>query len=498
MNTSAVTLVPISRVRGPFCRCIKGITASLTVLIGSAAMADTYYVDVDWTGASHGTAEYPFKTLEAAAAVFAEGDRNVVKVAGGVYKSEAVGGSEDFGGEGYNLNGKNGRWIGGYVGWKGEDVFDWRDKTRTLPDAEDMDEEKMTIVDLSKANSRAFRLNAYNVDTDFDGFLFRNAKIAKENYPGGALVLRGGMGASEVFNCVFLNNETTGEGGGLYHSGRGGTSKNCTFIGNRGSNGGGASMHPGNSEQGIVNFTFINNRATGNGGGLYVPTQTVNVYDSLMRNNEAENLGGGISTGGAIKLYKCEITGNKAANGAGFGFSGHSGANVLMQNCLVADNQGTNEDAIAILLAANRGGSLALRHVTVAGNKTPGGAVKTSGTRVEVRNTILAGQGGGIGIESDDGDAVIEYNNIAGFVRPVRGGVSASRTLIYDPPRFVDPESGKYRITVASPSSNAGTDIGVETDINGNPRPYSDKDPGVDMGCYEDPRAPRDTILFIK
>ncbi|MCA9438191.1 MAG: hypothetical protein KC978_20565, partial [Candidatus Omnitrophica bacterium] len=50
-------------------------------------------------------------------------------------------------------------------------------------------------------------------------------------------------------------------------------------------------------------------------------------------------------------------------------------------------------------------------------------------------------------------------------------------------PLFVDPDNGDYHLQRGSPCIDSGTDTGLTTDLDGNPRPIGD----YDMGAYEFP-----------
>ncbi|MCA9428078.1 MAG: hypothetical protein KC994_23570, partial [Candidatus Omnitrophica bacterium] len=50
-------------------------------------------------------------------------------------------------------------------------------------------------------------------------------------------------------------------------------------------------------------------------------------------------------------------------------------------------------------------------------------------------------------------------------------------------PLFVDPENGDFHLQAASPCIDAGTDTGLTTDFDGNPRPIG----RFDMGAFEFP-----------
>lgn len=483
---------------------------SLMTLCGAGALwaagafADTVHVDVEWDGPSKGTAEQPFRTLGEAAKAYAAGNNHVVKVAGGRYRSTKAGGAEDFGSEGYNLNGRSGQWRGGYGGWTGEE-FDWSEKTRVLPDVEAEKPEGMTVVDLEKANSRAFMLVAYSASTLFEGFVFQNAKVTQPDYDGGALLLKGGMGGSAVRNCVFLDNRTTRGGGGLSLSGRGGTSANCVFIGNHATLGGALEVAPGNGEQTVQDFVFRNNSASNAGGAVYVPSYTVFLNQCTFENNTAGEWGGAVGGGSAMAaLSRCRLVGNKAQHGAAMGGAGHQAMQFRVENCLIVRNTSTADGAFIIEgVGGYNGGDLQMRFATLADNTAPGGAVRAerSGDRtanLAVVNSIIIGTGNGVGVRADDPNASISVSNVYGFNALYAGTAKPADGAISADPEFVNPEGEDYRVLASSACTDIAKDIGVTVDLEGHPRPRNKNDIGVDIGCHEVLPVPVDTVLLLK
>jgi len=477
---------------------VRWIVAAAVVVFGaSVASAETFYVDVEWEGPSRGEAEAPFNTLGQAVEAYVKAGGGTVRVAGGLYKSTRAGGKEDFGEEGYMLRGRQGEWLGGYGGWDGE-RFDWTDEGRALPDADNVDEGKMTVVDLTGANARAFHLAEYAKTVRFNGFVFRNSEVTRKDYPGGALLLAGGMSAASVHHCLFLNNRTTGPGGGLRLSGRGGTSTHCTFIGNRSdAGGGGASVNPGNGSQTLQHFRFKDNRADAGGGGLEVPSYHVRVLDSAFEGNTAGGLGGAVSGAGHADLERCRIVGNRAADGAAAGFEAHTGANFTFTNCLFVGNAATDEGGRLIHSGGGHGGGNAtLAFCTIADNNTPGGAVVANAT-LRARHCIVVGDGRGQGLRANRA-AALHRNLVHNFASPYAAKARAGDDALDGDPRFRDPEAGDYRPEMHSPAVNAAVDPQAKVDIDGNPRPYNAKDLGVDLGCHEIPPVPRDTVLLLR
>lgn len=477
---------------------------ALVVLLSFAsARADTFHVDVKWEGASKGTPEAPFHTLGEGAKAFRSGNGHVIKVAAGLYKSVKAQGKEEFGAEGHDLGGKDGRWIGGYPGWNGE-TFEWQDAQRVVPDAQDPDPKTVTVVDLQKAQSRAFTLAAYSANTDFDGFLFRNARVDRQEYEGGALRLRGGMGPSTVQNCVFLNNHTGGAGGALSLSGRGGTSRSCVFVGNQAASGGALTVQPGNSSQTLRDFVFRGNRATGHGGAVLVPGAAVVIEQSVFEANVAGGWGGAVSGGGAVHLTQCRLLGNRAEDAAAVGRSNFTTMTTVMENCLVAGNEATGEGAWVLHGAGGHsGGSVTLRFCTVVANTASGGAVRSvcnreGAARLAVVNSIIVGDGTGAGLFANSANASVQHTNVFGFRTPYGGKAKAGEGAMAVDPAFLEPENGNYRIRPDSPCSDAAKKTDITTDIDGHPRPRNEDDPGIDLGCFEVLPVPVDTVLLLK
>ena len=62
------------------------------------------------------------------------------------------------------------------------------------------------------------------------------------------------------------------------------------------------------------------------------------------------------------------------------------------------------------------------------------------------------------------------------------GTILTGTVNIYGDPVFVDPGAGDYHIGLGSAAINAGVDAGVNTDIDGDPRPIG---AGFDIGADE-------------
>jgi len=493
-------------------RKFAGVAALAAALLAAVtAQAATYYVDVNYDGANgapEGTATQPWTTLYAAAVAYTNGSGHTIRVAIGEYKSTLEGGGEVFGQSGYeggyNLEGKSGNWHGGYVGQVSGATFDWTEESRTLPDIDTIDPADVTVINLTNANSRAFFSSAYEHQTIFNGFVFRDSHVTQSGYDGGAMRIEGGMMASSVRNCVFINNRTTGNGGALRLRGRYGTSRDCVFLNNEaGGDGGGAHITGDNNYHDIENMTFIGNVAGGSGGGLFKPSHPMEIRTSQFVNNTANGAaGGGIGAGGwGTMVKRSRIIGNAAPNGIGGGVGGSvwDGISITLENSLVVSNS-----ASAWAVAVNGGhnnATLHVRHTTIADN-TGGGVRANVGNSsnhatLTVLNNIIANNGA-TGISyTDAGTLNVDYNVVWGHTTNY-DGVTAGANDISAEPLFTNAAAGDYALQWRSPGVNDADDIGITIDLAGNPRPFNEKDPGIDMGAFETEPPPPGTLLIIR
>jgi hypothetical protein len=183
---------------------------------------------------------------------------------------------------------------------------------------------------------------------------------------GGGFADENNLGTLIVQNSLFLNNTSIGSGGALFAGGPSTTINNSEFQGNfasinggalfLGQNGGGTPATT-NSTFTITNTTLTNNTANGNGGGIEFETttgtpnstSTATVTNSTIAGNSAlTGTGGGINVAngftGNVSLTADTITNNFAATTGGVAFAGTAGGRVIVQNTIIALNNGTNPD----------------------------------------------------------------------------------------------------------------------------------------------------------
>jgi hypothetical protein len=262
-------------------------------------------------------------------------------------------------------------------------------------------------------------------------------------------------------------------------------------------------------------------RIGGNGGGIYCFSNAT-VFNCLINNNLADNLGGG-AYGGV--LSNCTLNGNIACNGNGGG-----AALCTLNNCLVAGNQAVsfgggaysntlngctvtnnsaNSGAGAAFSTLNRctlsgnsasiagGGTYAgtLNNCLLTRNFATFGAGASGGTlnNCTIVDNSAAEAGGGVDQSLMTLNNCIIYNNVA-----VSSPNFYLGTLNYccttplpngpgnftNDPLFVNPAAGDFHLQSNSPCINAGYNgyASTATDFDGNPRISGGT---VDIGAYE-------------
>ena len=122
----------------------------------------------------------------------------------------------------------------------------------------------------------------------------------------------------DAYNCTFINNSAGSNGGAQYR----GDSYNCTFINNSaGSNGGAIYINYIDDNRApdfnlvytIINATIQNNIAT-NGGAIWNDNH-LNILDSKLENNTADNYAGAIVNNHTLNILDSKLENNNAVYG---------------------------------------------------------------------------------------------------------------------------------------------------------------------------------------
>lgn len=217
-----------------------------------------------------------------------------------------------------------------------------------------------------------------------------------------------------ITNTKVLENEAigSGEGGGVYVGTRAdATLKGCTVADNKSvSTGGGIAAKLGTV---TLDDTTVENNQAVNGGGLFhlgiaVPGSLTLQNGSIIRNNTASSMGGGLFLWGnvGLKSENSEISGNKALYGAGIAASQYTANFASPKLELVDTKVNNNGDANTVM----GGGIYAASGVTVTSKNTKflGNTANTAGgillylnssadlNNSEVSGNKATGDGGGV------------------------------------------------------------------------------------------------------
>jgi|GEM_PF-1617874 len=311
-----------------------------------------------------------------------------------------------------------------------------------------------------------------------------------------------------IRNCTVNNNSSTassdtinrgnsGRGGGIYFfdlpsedtvvedttiNNNSAENSNGTLI----SYGGGIYCAASSFAPHFINCTINNNSAT-NGGGIACMTNArLKATASAIEHNHALNSGGGIycSTAGIITIDKCTIKDNEAISGQGGGiYRQKSSSPMTLSNCVLAVNLARLGEGGGIY-NYNNSAPLELIHCTMSGNvasSTTGGAIYNYLSNAVVKNSIiwlnLPDEISGDGLD-------VTYSDVRGGY-----GDPEDHNINIDP-KFVDPDSGDYRLSASSPCIDLARwlDPPVAEDKDSQPRPMDGNHDGSwasDMGAYE-------------
>jgi subtilisin family serine protease len=287
-----------------------------------------------------------------------------------------------------------------------------------------------------------------------DGFTIKNGYVAGSWYVGiGGAISCEGSGPT-ITNCIFTKNSAGWDGGGINNINSNPTITNCTFAENLAVGNDGGAINNEISGPTIRNCTFNGNSAYDWGGAIR------NIIDSYPT------------------IINCSFAGNSSDDGGAMFY--YDGSNPTITHCTFAGN------------SARNGNALACESDVIRNN-------------IQITNCIFSD--GGSEIHNNDNSATtVRYSNIEGGW-PGEGNIDADPCFIEsgywadanDTDILVGPNhpntlwvNGDYHLLRTSPCVDAGTDVGIYTDIEGNIRPFDfpqvDNNgdlPDFDMGAYE-------------
>jgi hypothetical protein len=325
--------------------------------------------------------------------------------------------------------------------------------------------------------------------TNFGHLTLDNSRIVNNT----AVQRAGGIwnqGTLTVTNSLIAHNSAgSSAGGGLYQQFGGQTTLMNSVVADNtaGSQGGGIYIGTGNFFMNGV--TVANNRAESSGpagGGIFLLTsEPVTIMSSTLHGNQANDNGGGLSTGVTpVTIINTTISGNMAVSHSGGGLHFFNVAEVTLNNVTITQN------------SAGAGAS-------------GGGGISQFGSAVvTTQNTIIAGNEAPDGLAPDcigvfvsQGHNLIGVNqSCTGFVDSVNGDQVGSAVAPLDPRLAPLGWNGGATMTHALLSGSPAIDAGnpaapgsggpacAATDQRGLARPIDGNGDGMaqcDIGAFE-------------
>ena len=353
---------------------------------------------------------------------------------------------------------------------------------------------------------------------DYTGL--RNLSEAYD-YGGG---IYGSLGALTLRNSVITDNiasrEQNGYGGGVYVQSPdvspGVWIEDTLVVGNSapGSSGDGGGVYITGASQPvtIAGSVFRDNTAGYSAGGMRISTVgPVAIVESDFLSNTAQAGNGGgadvyLSSSADLYMDRVRFQGNQAAEKAVLYLTGvGAGPRARLANVLFGGNRLTStndEDAVLYVNGSADSLDLSLGHVTAAGNEAATFLyVETAGTNhwttATLTNTLLVSLDNGFAVEEGGGSEVsIRHTNtltddVTTLHRAVAGtpDFEAIDGLVGDPKL-----DGAYHLLWGSAAIDAGVDIDLTKDIDGDHRPQG---PLPDVGADEFVQAAPASVTII-
>jgi hypothetical protein len=217
------------------------------------------------------------------------------------------------------------------------------------------------------------------------------------------------------------------------------------------------------------------------GGGILCWSASPTITNCIIENNYAHR-GGGIDCyrdGASPLISNCIIKGNVAEAGYGAGIHAYRGS-PSFRNCMITNNTAT---------WLSLGGGISLNYsssqiinCTISGNVAGthgyenyggGGGIYVKDSNLTITNGILWDNTAHNGTDMYVrwASVTIQYSDInQAIIYNMGGTVNSGDGNINVDPLFVG--GGDYHLQEFSPCVDAGTDAGVDTDIDGDARPY--------------------------
>ncbi len=311
------------------------------------------------------------------------------------------------------------------------------------------------------------------------------------------------FGPTQVFNSLFQNNHTQANGGGIStgssiavidsrfidNTARGDgsfgagaigatyiiTATDSEFTGNTANiSPGGALMAGGGLA--LNRTTFTGNTATNADGGAAYSLGPAHIAHSTFRDNGSGGDGGALFISNTLTLSGSLLINNVGHEGGGL-YLASGGGHIV--NSLFARNIALDNAGMAMHLLPTS--TLDIWFTTIAAPAlTSGDAIRVDSGNVSIKDTIVTNHA--IGLNRLGGNVFDDYNLFFGNSLDKFGSITGGAHDVSGDPKFVNAAGDDYHLGLSSAAIDAGTDVGVYTDFDGQTRPQG---AGFDIGFDE-------------
>jgi len=283
----------------------------------------------------------------------------------------------------------------------------------------------------------------------------------------------------DVSSTQFIGNSTNGssEGGGAMAVSLAVTVRNSLFRLNTAVNSQGGAIWT-NDALNLRDTTLTGNTATNGDGGAAWARGPATIDQSTFTDNQSGGRGGALFISSTLTLSASQLINNFANSGGGLYQAAGDGRIV---NTVFARNAASGNTGMALYLAPT--GTLQILFTTIAAPVlATGDAVRITSGNVEIQDTIVTSHT--TGLYRLGGTVFQDYNLLFGNPNPSFGVISGGTHNASGDPRFLNPGADNYHVGLNSAALDAGTNVGVYTDIDGQTRPQGG---GFDIGFDEVP-----------
>jgi hypothetical protein len=272
-----------------------------------------------------------------------------------------------------------------------------------------------------------------------------------------------GEGFATISGIGIVNGYVSTHGGGIWVDGASPSIVNCIVaMCEAGTAGRGGGLYVDAGSPNISQCTFASNIAA-YGGGIAIWNGTGTYQQTIVNDNEAGQVGGGIyaQTNGYTLVHLCEITSNSAYRAGGVRWAG-AGGDPALSYSIIARNEATGDHSGGVWLQA---GLITQCSIIENSAAAEGGGVYCGAGTGGIYASIVAFSEDGEGIAADDtyaptvsccdvyGNADGEYDATVGDQTGADGNFSLD-------PSFCGMVTADYTLDSSSPCLPGGNDCG--------------------------------------